>query len=252
MGRTKKLADDTIEEDDVLAPPTLAISTPELPFETKELRLQLKAFYDHQWEEPCTGLSKKVGNYQWGVYAFYDYENEPIYVGQTNESLRQRIGRHLTNQRTDAVAMSVLDPFEVCYIEVWPLPDLEGIPGKDKSAKVKLNALEYCVYQKLLQDSVFSAVLNEVEPTKPDEPVELPTSYKAKVVSESVSNLRDHPDLRIARRAATLAKLAQVICERKVQPGLRKVLLTQARRLEWLANERYGRIGNVAVSEDED
>jgi hypothetical protein len=69
---------------------------------------------------------KKIGNAKWGVYAFYDYDGEPIYVGQTYESLRQRIGRHLTNQRTDAVAMNVLDPFEVAEVEVWPLWDLEG------------------------------------------------------------------------------------------------------------------------------
>ena len=54
---------------------------------------------------------KQIGNSKFGVYAFYDYDEEPIYVGQTRESLRQRIGRHLTNQRTDAVAMNVLDPF---------------------------------------------------------------------------------------------------------------------------------------------
>lgn len=47
-------------------------------------------------------------------------------MGQTYESLRDRIGRHLTNQRTDAVAMNVLDPFEVAEVEVWPLWELEG------------------------------------------------------------------------------------------------------------------------------
>jgi hypothetical protein len=29
---------------------------------------------------------------QWGCYAFYDYDGEPIYVGQTNERLRVRVG----------------------------------------------------------------------------------------------------------------------------------------------------------------
>ena len=68
-----------------------------------------------------------IGNFRWGVYAFFDYDGEPIYVGQTNERVRTRIRRHLTNQRTDAVAMSVLDPFEVFEIEVWPLPHLQGL-----------------------------------------------------------------------------------------------------------------------------
>ena len=64
------------------------------------------------------GDGRKVGNCKHGVYLFYDYDVEPIYVGRTIESLRTRIRRHLTNQRTDAVAMSVLDPFEVAEIEM--------------------------------------------------------------------------------------------------------------------------------------
>ena len=80
------------------------------PFETNELRKNLTTYLDTEFE----GL--KVGNYKFGCYAFFDYDKEPIYVGQTNEMLRTRIRRHLTNQRTDAVAMSVLDPFEVYEI----------------------------------------------------------------------------------------------------------------------------------------
>lgn len=61
---------------------------------------------------------RKIGDCRWGIYLFYDYDGEPIYVGQTRESLRVRVRRHLTNQRTDAVAMSVLDPFEVAEVEM--------------------------------------------------------------------------------------------------------------------------------------
>ena len=50
-----------------------------------------------------------------------------IYVGQTREKLSGRVGRHLTNQRTDAVAMRVLDPLEVAAVEVWPLWDFDEI-----------------------------------------------------------------------------------------------------------------------------
>lgn len=91
---------------------------------------------------------------------------EPIYVGQTYESLRSRIGRHLTNQRTDAVAMNVLDPFEVTEIEVWPFFDLEGMEAPD--ARPTLDGAEYTVFQLALKNSTFKAVLNEGEitPTK--------------------------------------------------------------------------------------
>ena len=217
-----------------------------LPFETQELRAQLEAYLNYQWPDPLSGELRRVGDYRWGVYAFYDYDDEPIYVGQTNEKLRTRIRRHLTNQRTDAVAMNVLDPFEVCSIEVFPLPEFEGVGSGDRAAKRRLDALEYQVYFKLLRESQFQAVLNEKEPAAPETQETIPPSYKARVVSNRVSELRDHPDLRIARRAATLARLAQVICERKVQPGLRKVLMIQAKRLLWLAERRHAHMAGDA------
>jgi len=61
------------------------------PFETKDLRDNLANFLDSSF------CGNKVGNYKYGVYAFFGYDGEPIYVGQTNEKLRTRIRRHLTN-----------------------------------------------------------------------------------------------------------------------------------------------------------
>jgi hypothetical protein len=84
-----------------------------VPRDVASIRQHIRAFLDK-----LAPNGKKIGNAKWGVYAFYDYDGEPIYVGQTNEMLRSRISRHLTNQRTDAVAMNVLDPFEVAEIEV--------------------------------------------------------------------------------------------------------------------------------------
>ncbi|NYT64326.1 GIY-YIG nuclease family protein [Alcaligenaceae bacterium] len=242
--RTRKaeLADEVADKLG-LDKPLSDTSARELPFETQELRDQLRAYLRHKWADPHTGEEKAVGSYQWGVYAFYDYDKEPIYVGQTNERLSGRIGRHLTNQRTDAVAMSVLDPYEVCYIEVWPMAEVEGVKltkVQKEKAKSRLNALEYEAYIQLIKCSKFGAILNEKPPTTPEERIALPPSHFAQVVSDEVSRLRDHPDLRIARRASTIARLSKVIAERKVQSGLRQTLLTQARRLADLAARRVG------------
>lgn len=62
------------------------------PFETNELRKSLKAFYQTPFEDPATGQTRTIGSFKWGVYIFYDYDNEPIYVGQTKEQVSQRIG----------------------------------------------------------------------------------------------------------------------------------------------------------------
>lgn len=226
------------------------------PFETEELRRNLVAFLNSPY--PDSDDNTKVGDFRWGVYAFYDYDGEPIYVGQTNEAVRTRIRRHLTNQRTDAVAMSVLDPFEVYEIAVWPLPEYQTISGNNKKsrsyidAKNHLNALELKIYQQAVKDSEFGVVLNEKDPPPATVTVRPPKPFRKCIVSEKVSELRSHPDFRIARRALIIARLAQVISERKVQGGLRRVLLAQAKRLEWLADRRYNALGGQGSVEVED
>lgn len=225
------------------------------PFETSDLRENLTRFLNTPFAAKETSTDFKVGNYRWGVYAFFDYDGEPIYVGQTNEMLRTRIRRHLTNQRTDAVAMSVLDPFEVYEIEVWPLPQFQSTSSKDKQAKDHLNALEKLITEKSVSESKFKAILNEKDPPSSSLKIKAPPSQRSKIVSDRVFELRSHPDFRIARRALIISRLAQVISERQVQGGLRRVLLTQAKRLEWLAARRFEGMGgesSVEQKSDED
>jgi hypothetical protein len=180
----------------------------------------------------------KWADAQWGVYAFYDYDGEPIYVGQTNEKLRVRIQRHLTNQRTDAVAMRILDIFEVAEIEMWPLWDLEGKPKNDAEAKAKLNAAEYSAYLNAIGKSRFGAILNEKIPPVSNQTA-LPLSLRTPLVSDQIRAERSHPDIRIARRAETVSRLAAVARERgEVSPGLRRVLVIQAVRLAYLSAVR--------------
>lgn len=180
----------------------------------------------------------RVGSYKYGVYAFYDYDGEPIYVGQTAEKLSTRVRRHLTNQRTDAVAMSVLDPFEVCDVELYPLPELERLGKDTRAVREELDGVEAAVYAKALCESKFGAVLNEKVPASKSH-AKIPKPVRRRIVSDEVMDVRSHPDARIARRAATLARLAQIISERKVAPGLRRVLVVQAKRLRSLAERRY-------------
>jgi len=113
-----------------------------LPEDVAAIRAEIRKFFA---TKDSTG--KRIGSYKHGVYAFYDYDGEPIYVGQTEEKLSGRVSRHLTNQRTDAVAMNVLDPFEVAYIEVWPLDELAGQQDK-KDKKAFLDKAEYTVFRK--------------------------------------------------------------------------------------------------------
>ncbi|KDP91151.1 excinuclease ABC subunit C [Clavibacter cf. michiganensis LMG 26808] len=182
--------------------------------------------------------SRRWADAKWGVYAFYDYDGEPIYVGQTNEQLRTRIRRHLTNQRTDAVAMRILDVFEVAEVEIWPLWELQSTRGGDAEAKQLLNSLEYSVYLTAIEKSRFHAILNEkIPPVSPR--VEVPSSLRWQLVDAKMRQERGHPDIRLARRAETIARLAAVSRERgEVTAGLRRVLVIQAVRLAYIAAAR--------------
>jgi len=239
----------------------LDIGTRNPPQETVELRRGLKRFLqqplsDYHADAPATakGKSITVGAVKWGAYAFFDYDEQPIYVGQTRESLGSRIGRHLTNQRTDAVAMSVLDPFEVCYVRVWPLPQFQLVKGSPKRvaearlAADHLNAVERSVFLELIEQSKFKKILNEKDPPLTQR-CQLPASIEGQIVADEVRIVRQHPDTRIARRALTLARLAQIIAGREVVGGLRRALVTQADRLAWLASERFGALGGEALVE---
>jgi len=207
-----------------------------LPKDIEAIRNEITRFFS---TKDTSGRS--IGSAKHGVYAFYDYEEEPIYVGQTFEKLSVRIRRHLTNWRTDAVAMNVLDPLEVAYIEVWPLDDLVENLAKE-AMKAVLARAEYTVFEKVLKESTLAAVLNE-KSIAPQDEITLPISYKQRIIPDSIYARLGHPDIRIARRATTIASLARVISERHVSPGLRRTLVIQARRLESLASQRAEDLG---------
>lgn len=196
------------------------------------------------------GQGLTVSASKWGVYAFFDYDGEPIYVGQTKESLATRVRRHLTNQRTDAVAMRILDTFEVAEVALWPLWDLKDAPtqgsksdaAKDtayRAAQKRLDDAEYSAYLQAIAESKFGAILNEKIPPRTEVPIQLPAPHRFSLISAETRLRAGHPDIRIARRAETIARLAAVAHERgEVSDGLRRVLVIQAIRLTYLSAVR--------------
>ena len=68
--------------------------------------------------------------------------------------------------------------------------------------------------------------------------ITLPASIREPILPTDARRQREHPDLRLARRARTIANLARVISERKVKLGIRQTLCAQAKRLEQLAEAR--------------
>lgn len=212
------------------------------PFETTELRKELAAAY------------KLFPKLKWGVYIFYDYDDEPIYVGQSRAGVAGRIGRHLTNQRTDAVAMSVLDPFEVKKIVVYPLWAFQDITTKSPDylkAKQTIDALEHEIHRRANEKAGarFTAILNEKDPNPPMVEIEVPDPIEGTIVNSEVMRFRAHKDVRIARRAQIIGRLAQTISERQVKDGLRRTLVVQCERILSLAKGRYAELGGSDIVE---
>ena len=106
------------------------------------------------------------------------------------------------------------------------------------------------IQKKLIAESNFGAILNEKDSPAPAFAVEEPSSLRGRIVSDAVIEIRAHPDFRIARRAMVISRLSHGIAERKIdggEGGLRRVLLTQAKRLQWLAEQRYKALGGDAL-----
>jgi hypothetical protein len=184
---------------------------------------------------PDNATGKRLGSCI-GVYAFFDYDGEPIYVGQTKEDFATRIGRHLRGQRTDTLAYRILDPFEVAEIELWPTEYARELPPQGRTRVI--DELEYSAYLTAIEESKYKAILNEKIPPRSIR-VELPPSYHFNLIPPELREDREHPDVRIARRAETLARVAAVAHERgEVSAGLRRVIVIQAIRLADLAAAR--------------
>jgi hypothetical protein len=90
--------------------------------------------------------------------------------------------------------MSILDPFEVCFIEVWPLPQFQSVTLKSgaegRQAKAVLDALEYAIFRQAIDQSKFKAILNEKDPLPPLCPITPPQSFRGRIVGDAVSRLR--------------------------------------------------------------
>ncbi len=228
--------------------PGVDLTTTKLPREVDAIRAAISEAMklpDHMRDD------QPIGKAVTGIYAFFDYDGEPIYVGQTRENFSSRVGRHMTGMRSDSVGKYVLDPFEVYAIAMWSLPHIadEIAPRLQKR---ELDKYEYTIHLQLSEQSKFGAVLNEGTLTITEVMNDLPDPVRAVIIPNHIFPDRAHPDIRIARRATTISLLAKNISERKVSKGLRQALLVQTRRLEDLAERRVQALAGLPELLDDD
>ena len=89
---------------------------------------------------------------------------------------------------------------------MWPFWDLAALSAKE--AEPILSQAEFTVYQNAIAVSRDSgdAERGKAQPTGL---IELPASYRFRIIPDEIYERRKHSDVRIARRAETIAALAR-------------------------------------------
>lgn len=131
---------------------------------------------------------------QIGCYILTDLDNVPIYVGQSTDGIRSRVGRHLTSARSDIVANRQIDVWEIAYVWAYPV--------KDKSEINQLEANLFYNFDKQSQLMNGQTPREAMTSTKIPDPSEV-----IQVISDEDLAERLSPEVRLPRQAQHYAKL---------------------------------------------
>ena len=123
-----------------------------------------------------------------GCYVLCDLDEVPIYVGQSVDSIRSRVNRHLTSARSDIIANRQIDVWEIAWVWAYPVKN-----------KAEINPLEDALFHNFHKQS---ALMNGKAPkpptnqTKSQEP-----SQRVQVMSDAEIAEKKDPALRLPRQA---------------------------------------------------
>ena len=67
-------------------------------------------------KKALSGLTNQIG-----CYILADLDGVPIYVGQSTDGIKSRVGRHLTSARSDIIANRQIDVWEIAYVWAYPV-----------------------------------------------------------------------------------------------------------------------------------
>lgn len=174
-----------------------------------------------------------------GVYALRDLDGMVIYVGQATSvkerGISGRIRRHLTSARSDVVANSQLDPWEVSAVSAWSAIE----PGE-------ITEFERRVYAEFMNTIVAGRTL-----TAPTNRSPLPPSIDVTVLAEAEIARRKIPSNRLPRQVRHIDHLLAVLLDRKDSTDQRRSLQAHIRRLQARYDE-FVRNRDVAADPDDD
>jgi hypothetical protein len=153
-----------------------------------------------------------------GVYALCDLDEVPIYVGQSVDSIRARVRRHLTSARSDIIANRQIDVWEVAFVWAWPLIDTNQIADVEAELFWRFDPQ--------------SRLMNGTVPMRPKKRVCVPDRLQLQVLPDDEINLRKEPRQRFPRQMRQIESLLDYILQTYDKPHLRRSLHAHVERLD--------------------
>ena len=174
---------------------------------------------------------------QIGCYVLCDLDQVPIYVGQSTDSIRSRVNRHLTSARSDIIANRQVDVWEIAWVWAYPVERREDI-----------GPLEDALFHEFHEQS---ALMNGKIPPVPARRIKIPepTQVVQVMSDEEIAEKRD-PDLRLPRQAEHYSQIVGHYLAVKNSPEIAVAIQAHFQRLEKYHRQLLG-IAPDEVEDDE-
>jgi hypothetical protein len=142
----------------------------------------------------------------------------PIYVGQSQDGIQNRVRRHLTSARSDVIANRQIDVWEIAFVWAWPVANLG-----------QLNPLEALVFHRYNDQKT---LMNGSVPQRVDQlDFPEPQMHQVQIMDDSEIEVRRKPELRLPRQAEHFGRLVDHILTVKDSAQLRRSLIAHFERL---------------------
>ena len=164
-------------------------------------------------EEQVRQLPRSIG-----VYALCDLDEVPIYVGQSVDSISDRVRRHLTSARSDVIANRQIDVWEIAFVWAWPVEDQDIMKSLEQYLFNELNGKSPLVNGKPLPDP---------GPLQ----FKMPRKVRLQVMPDDLITARRDAALRFPRQIQHFNQLVDYILNTQDKPHLRRALQVYYDRL---------------------
>lgn len=155
---------------------------------------------------------------QIGVYVLCDLNKVPIYVGQSKDGIRKRVGRHLTSARSDIIANRQIDVWEIAWVMAYPV-----------DTKDEISPLEGLLFHHF---NPISQLMNGSTPAAPAVamPIPEPTQIVQVMADEEIADKID-PVQRLPRQAGHYTQIVGHFLAVKNSPQVARAMDAHFNRL---------------------